>query len=132
MERVQHKTNREVNMSDVLKSSCAYDGKTITDSLGRQITLRKPGILDRFNLMKHLGETAKIDQCVEMMTATLYVAKVDSKVLGKPQNYVDCLDNLQTLGDEGSLAVIIEVSKHVKAQDADEKAKEGIENVKKS
>lgn len=116
-------------MSDILKSICAYDGKVIIDKLGRQITLRKPNILDRFYLMKHLGETAKVQQCVDLLTPTIYVAKIDGKVLGRPQNYVDCLDNMQTLGEEGNIAVIAEVAKYMQGSEGE--AEEGIESVKK-
>lgn len=91
----------------------SYDGKVITDSLKRTIVLRKPTIMDRYNLNKCLKQDAEVVSCMNMMSAIIYVAKVDERVYESPRSYEECLGLLQNLKEEGIEAVYSELLKEV-------------------
>ena len=91
----------------------SYDGKVITDSLKRTIVLRKPTIMDRYNLNKCLKQDAEVVSCMNMMSAIIYVAKVDERVYESPRSYEECLGLLQNLKEEGIEAVYSELLKVV-------------------
>jgi hypothetical protein len=94
----------------------SYDGKAITDSLKRTIILRKPTIMDRYNLNKCMKQDADILSCMNMMSAIIYVAKVNERVYESPRSYEECLALLQNLGEEGIEAVYSELLIEVKEE----------------
>lgn len=92
---------------DIVKA--AYDGKVVKDSLGREITLRKPTFINRYNLYKILKEDADIPACVNMMSAILYVAKIDDYVFDTPTSKIHAEASLQKLDEAGMEAVFSEI-----------------------
>lgn len=83
-----------------------YDGAVITDSLGRSIRLRKPNILDRYDLLSVLGEDAKSVACLNHAIPILHIATIDNEVLESPKSYAEFRWNLKKVGEEGYEAVI--------------------------
>lgn len=94
-----------------------YDGKAIKDSLDRTIILRKPNIMDDYNLCKLLKEEAEIPSCMNRMYLIIHVAKVNERVYETPQSYEECLALLQHLGREGAEAVSAELIKNLEEKD---------------
>lgn len=97
----------------------SYDGKVITDSLDRVIVLRKPTIMDRYNLLRCMKKDAEIPSCMGMIFPIIFVAKVNERVYESPRSYEECLGLLQNLGDEGSIAVSEEIGKDLEEDQED-------------
>lgn len=83
-----------------------YDGKLIEDSKGRILTLRKPNILDTYDLMSALGDDAKSQACMQMAMKVLYVAKIDDVLIQSPKSYAEFRATLQRIGSEGIVALM--------------------------
>lgn len=86
-------------------TKAAYEGKEITDALGRVIRLRKPSMLDIYDLMKALGDDAKNPSCVGMAYNILYVGLLDGSVFEAPKTYGEVRAALQRLDEHGLTAV---------------------------
>lgn len=110
----------------VLPETKSYDGKVITDSLGRKLTLRKPSMMDKYYLRRALGTDSSNMGCMAMMTPILYVAKIDDAVLPTPHTFQECSVNLTRLGDEGCNAAAETIFESM-----EENEKEEIESIKK-
>lgn len=82
-----------------------YEGKETTDSQGRVIRLRKPTLLDVYDLMKALGDDAKNPSCVGMAYNILYVGLLDGAVFEAPKTYGEVRAALQRLDEAGLTAV---------------------------
>lgn len=83
-----------------------YDGKTITDSRGRQIRLRKPNILDRYDLLSAMEGDTKNTACLTHAIPLLHIATIDNEVLECPKSYADFRWALAKMGNEGFEAII--------------------------
>ena len=83
----------------VIESS--LDGKEVVDSLGRKIVLRKPDILDTYDLFSAIGEDTKNPACLMMAMKCLYVATIDGHVVECPKSYAQFRATLKRVGDEG-------------------------------
>ena len=113
----------DVKPSETFKKS-TLDGKVIKDKLGRSILLRKPNTIDKYHLVKALGEDAKNPMCVGMMFPLIYVAKLDGEVFPTPMAYGECIAGLKRLEEEGVAAVNAAIEEE-SSTDAE------IENIKK-
>lgn len=82
-----------------------YEGIEITDSIGRVIKLRKPTLLDTYDLAKAMGEEAKIPMCWGMAYNLLFVGLLDGNVFECPKTYMDVRAGLQRLDEHGLTAV---------------------------
>jgi hypothetical protein len=87
----------------IVKSS--YDGKDIKDSEGRIIKLRKPKLLDVYDLMKALGDDAKNSACLGMAYNTLYAGMIDGMIIECPKTYREVRAILQRLDEHGMAAI---------------------------
>lgn len=105
-----------------------YDGKDVKDSTGRIIKLRKPSLLDVYDLMKALGEDAKNQACLAMAYNTLYVGMIDGAVMECPKTYREVRGMLQRLDEHGVAAI----SEGLAQYDGVKDEKEQIETAKKS
>jgi hypothetical protein len=88
-----------------------YDGKEITDKKGRKLKLRKPNILDRYDLFSAMGEDAKNPMCLSFAMPLLHVATIDNMVVESPRNIREFRAALVRLGDEGQEAIIEYINK---------------------
>lgn len=82
-----------------------YDGLDVKDSLGRIIKMRKPSLLDTYDLMKALGEDAKNEACVSMASSILYVGMIDGVLVESPRSLSEVRMILKRLDDEGLAAI---------------------------
>lgn len=92
-------------MSEVKKPSeqvlnNSYDGKEIVDSLGRKLRLRKPNILDKYDLMSALGDE-KSPHCLMYAFATIQIVSIDGMVIQSPKSSREVRATLQLIRDEG-------------------------------
>lgn len=90
----------------------SYDGKEITDKLGRKIVLRKPTIMDRYQLIKAIGKDSDIDSLQHMMMSTIFVAKIDGALFKTPKTLFEAEFALNKLEMEGVSAVLMALAEH--------------------
>lgn len=81
------------------------DGMEVKDSLGRVLRLRKPDILDQYDLFSAIGEDTRNPACIIMATKTLYVATIDGQVVESPKSLAQFRATLKRIGEEGLLAI---------------------------
>ncbi len=84
----------------------------ISDSIGRQIVLRKPAVLAQFRIVEAVGaESAANTTYMSMVMPLIYVASIDGEpvVLPKKKSEIEAL--IQRLSDEGLDAVYNVVQK---------------------
>jgi hypothetical protein len=104
------------------------DGKRVTDSAGRVLVLRKPDILDMYDLFSAIGDDTKNPACVMMATKVLYVATIDGQVVESPKSLSQFRATLKRVGESGLFAV----DKALNEMDENESEKEMLEKAKKS
>lgn len=78
---------------------------SITDSLGRTIVLKKPGVLAQFDLIEALGDLAKNDVYRVMCIPAIYVVSIDGSVAPPPSNRMQMRALISRLGEEGFSAI---------------------------
>lgn len=81
------------------------DGVLVRDGLGRELRLRKPDLLDMYDLFSAIGEDAKNPACMMMASKVLYVATIDGLVVQCPKSYSEFRATLKRIGEEGILAI---------------------------
>lgn len=106
----------------------SLDGKKVTDSLGRVLVLRKPDILDMYDLFSAIGDDTKNPACIMMATKVLYVATIDGMVVESPKSLSQFRAAIKRVGESGLFAVDKAMSELEEA----ETQKEQIEKAKKS
>lgn len=83
--------------------------RTITLPDGRTVTLKKPGVLSQFRLVRMLGDAAKNQVYVSMVTPFTHITAIDGKPFTQPntEREIDAL--ILRLGDDGVEAVMTSV-----------------------
>lgn len=96
----------------------------IKDVKGRQITLKKPGVLAQFRLVEVLGgATASNQAYMGMVFPLIYVSAIDGDVVHLPKSKLEVEALIQRLDEEGVQAVHTAVQESFGgAPGADEKA----------
>lgn len=80
--------------------------EVVTDERGRQITLRKPGVLAQYRIVEAAGAEAAANQTyMQMVTPLIYVAKIDDDAVFLPKSKGEIEALLQRLDEEGLAAV---------------------------
>lgn len=100
---------------------------TVTDTSGRVITLRKPGILAQYRLIDALGNSARNEVYVGMVMPVLFVAQIDNVPISPLRTKAEVEALIQQLEDVGMEAVMAGVKEHFGKADAEAEA----ESVKK-
>lgn len=80
-------------------------GQVIKDSLGRNLILRNPDLLDMFDLTSAMGKESENTMLMSMAMQTLYVAKIDEAFIVQAKSYNQVRANLSLIGIEGFNAV---------------------------
>lgn len=79
----------------------------VTDSRGRKISVKRPGVLGQYHLVKMLGpELAKNTVYLNMAMPVLWVEAIDGEPLFRPNSELELEAALQRLDDEGLEAVM--------------------------
>ena len=84
----------------------------VTDARGREITLKKAGVLAQFRLIEALGDTAKNEVYVRMAMPLLFVADIDGDPVLPMTRKAEVEALIQRLDDEGIAAVHEGVQAH--------------------
>lgn len=92
--------NAERTPSQELIAQAAAE-TNVTDSRGRVITLKKPGVLMQFRLVKMLGDAAKNQTYTNMVLPLMYVTAIDGASIIQPQNEMELEALIQRLDDDG-------------------------------
>ncbi|SDR37657.1 hypothetical protein SAMN05443245_5250 [Paraburkholderia fungorum] len=100
---------------------------SVTDSLGRVIVLKKPGVLAQFDLIEALGDLAKNDVYRVMCIPAIYVMSIDGAFAPPPSNKTQMRALIARLGEEGFEAI----NKGIRERFPQEAESEGDEVVKK-
>jgi hypothetical protein len=97
------------------------DTEMLTDSKGRKIRTRLPGILEEYELMAAIGGNEAANPATSSMArVTLYVAQIDDVAIVTPRTRVAMLAVLKQLGNEGIQVVAPVAMKHQKQFNIDE------------
>lgn len=91
----------------------------VTDSKGRVITLKKPGILAQYRIIETMGKSADIETYRGMVTPFIWVAAVDGDPVAPIANKMQLEALIQRVGDEGLEAIVGGIVKHFGEQDAE-------------
>lgn len=89
----------------------------ITDSQGRSITLKKPGVLAQYRLIEALGDAAKNEVYTAMVLPLIFVAAIDGDPVFQPASKREIEALIQRLDEAGISAVNAGVMAHFGASD---------------
>lgn len=84
----------------------AMQDETITDSAGRQLKMRKPGVLAQYRLIEALGDLASNQTYMQMVNPLLYLAAIDGDAVFMPGNKREVEALIQRLDDHGLAEVM--------------------------
>lgn len=84
----------------------------IKDSRGREITLRKPGVLAQYRFIDGLGDSASNSAYVGMTLPLLYVAAIDGGDVPTPSKKSQLEALIQRLDEDGISAVMTGVQEN--------------------
>jgi len=96
----------------------------VTDSAGRAIKLKKPGVLAQFRLVEIMGDTAKNQVYMGMVLPLIYVTAIDGEPVFQPTSKLQVEALIQRLDEHGIDAVMEGVNANFGAlnPDADKEA----------
>lgn len=93
----------------------------VTDSRGRSIKLRKPGVLAQFRLVEAVGpETAKNAVYMNMVMPIIYVAQIDGDPVSVPTTKREVEALIQRLDEDGVVVVSQGVQENYGQRDMDD------------
>jgi hypothetical protein len=84
----------------------ALQEQVITDERGRQLTVRRPGVLAQFRLVEAVGPEAASNQTyMQMINPLLYLGKIDGEDVLPPMSKREVEVLIQRLDEEGLAAL---------------------------
>jgi len=99
----------------------------VTTAAGSKITLKKPGVLSQFRLVRMLGDAAKNQVYVGMVMPLTYIIEIDGHPVAFPNSERE-IEALITRLDENGVTTVMEgVQAHFGGEDA-EQVQEEIKN----
>ena len=91
---------------------------TVSDGRGRQISLKKPGLLAQYRLVEAMGaERAANDRLYMMCLPLTYLAAIDGEPVSIPPTYLGIEALVQRLDDAGLEAIMLGVQENWGAPD---------------
>lgn len=100
---------------------------TVHDARGRAITLKKPGVLAQYRLIEMMGDSAKNEVYMSVVTPLIFVSAIDGDAVAMPANKREVEALIQRLDEEGVAAVVNGVQEHFGQTDP-EKDKAALKN----
>jgi hypothetical protein len=79
---------------------------TVTDARGRNITLKKPGVLAQYRIIEVAGESAKNEVYMSMVLPLIFVTSIDGDLVLQPTTKLQ-LEALITRLDEDGIETVI-------------------------
>jgi hypothetical protein len=87
----------------------ANEETSVTDSLGRVLKIKKPGVLSQYRLIEALGDSAQNQTYMAMVLPLIYVTAIDDLAVHQPKSKMQVEALIQQLDEAGIEAVM----KHV-------------------
>lgn len=98
--------------SQELTSNIAQE-HVVTDSTGRRITLKKPGLLAQYRLVQILGgETASNQVYMNMVLPITFVVAIDGAPVPTPMRFAEIEALIQRLDEHGLQACVDGLQQH--------------------
>jgi hypothetical protein len=82
----------------------------VTDTAGRTIKLKKPGVLTQFRLVEMMGDSAKNQVYMGMILPIIYVTSIDGDPVFTPTSKMQVEALIQRLDEHGVEAVMAGVT----------------------
>lgn len=101
---------------------------TIETPNGFKVTLKKPGVLSQFRLIRMLGDAAKNETYTNMLLPLTYVTAINGQVVNAANTERELEALIVRLDDEGVTAVMSNVVAHFGQAQAPEAVQEEIKN----
>ncbi|MDA8256527.1 MAG: hypothetical protein M0Z99_12955 [Betaproteobacteria bacterium] len=98
-------TMKDATPSEELIAKAAREA-TVTDSAGRTITLKKPGVLAQYRLVEVLGDSSKNEVYMGMTMPLIFVSAIDGEPVPQPSTKREVEALIQRLDDHGIAAVM--------------------------
>ncbi|MHB8914414.1 MAG: hypothetical protein ACYC4K_01225 [Thiobacillus sp.] len=108
---------REMPSEQLIKQASAE--VSVTDSKGRAIVLKKPGVLAQYRLIEVLADSAKNEVYMGMVLPLIYVASLDGVPVMQPANKREVEALISRLDEEGIAAVMEGVQSNFGRSDAE-------------
>lgn len=113
--------------SDALVKKAAAE-VTITTPNGFTVTLKRPGVLSSFRLVKMLGDAARNVVYMNMVLPFTYITAIDGRAVAAPNTEREIEALITRLDEEGVAAVMNAVSENFGAQQDPEEAQAEVKN----
>lgn len=84
----------------------AVEESVTTDSHGRAIKIKKPGILSQYRLIEALGDSAQNQTYMSMVLPLIYVTAIDDLAVHQPKTKMQVEALIQLLDEHGVDAVM--------------------------
>lgn len=104
----------------------SLNGKIVHDELGRKLVLKKPSLIEQYDLMSAIGKDADTQSCLFMALNTLCVQSIDDVLLVAPKSQPEFRAALIRLGEEG-LAAISQVLQEIPVK-SEQEVKQELKN----
>jgi hypothetical protein len=91
----------------------------VTDSAGRTIKLKKPGVLAQFRLVEIMGDTASNQTYMGMVLPLIFVTSIDGDPVFPPTSKLQVEALIQRLDEHGVDAVLTGVNANFGGADPD-------------
>jgi hypothetical protein len=102
----------------------AAEAVTIDTANGLTVTLKKPGVLSQFRLVKILGEAAKNQVYVGMVIPITFVTSINGVAVNYPNTEREIEAIITRLDEEGVTAVMQAVAENFGGESPDEQKAE--------
>ncbi len=101
---------------------------SIIDSNGRNLTIKKPNLVDQYRFVAALGDELSSNRTFcAMCNPIRFVTSIDGIPVSRPTNINEIYALIDRVNEEGLMAVVEGIKKHY----ADETEEEAKENLKK-
>lgn len=87
----------------------ANEETQVTDSAGRVIKIKKPGVLAQYRLIEALGDSAQNQTYMAMVLPLIYVTAIDDLAVHQPKTKLQVEALIQQLDEHGIEAVMRQV-----------------------
>lgn len=84
----------------------ANEETSVTDSQGRVIKIKKPGVLSQYRLIEALGDSAQNQTYMAMVLPLIYVTAIDDLAVHQPKSKMQVEAIIQQLDEHGIEAVM--------------------------
>ncbi len=89
----------------------------VTDSTGRVITLKRPGVLAQYDLVEALGDSARNETYMGMVMPLIFIVAIDGEAIAAPDTKAEIKALIKRLDEAGVAAVMTGVGENFAVDD---------------